>query len=57
MKIWKWLCFILLCVDTVKYIVSHTEDVDSVAVLLGLMTGIAARGCALYGTVTYWVLN
>ena len=57
MKVWKWFCFILICSDTVKYIITHAKNVDSVAGILGLMTGITARGCALYGTVTYWVLT
>ena len=54
--LWKWFCFILICADTVSYIISHAERVENVAGSLGLMTGIAARGCALYGLVTYWVL-
>jgi hypothetical protein len=56
MKVWKWFCFILICADTVSYIINKSKEVENVAGLMGLMTGITARGCALYGLVTYWLL-
>ena len=55
MKIWKWICFILICTDTISYVTRWANKVDNVGTLIGLMTGIVARVCALYGTAAYWV--
>lgn len=56
MTAWKWFCFILICADTVTYIIRQADNIDSVGMLIGFITGIIARACALYGTVTCWVL-
>lgn len=51
MMILKWFCFILLCLDTVKYII----DMSKIGAPIGLCLGIAARVYALYGTAAYWL--
>ena len=51
----KWICFILVCLDTVSYIVSQAIKLDGVARLIGLCLGIAARVYVLYGTAAYWL--
>lgn len=56
MKIWKLICFMLLCSDTISYITRWVNKVDNVATLIGLMAGIVARVCALYGA-TAWVFS
>lgn len=56
MIILKWICFILVCLDTVSYIMGKKDDIKSVASLIGLCLGIAARVFVLYGVVTCWLI-
>ena len=57
MIVLKWICFILVCLDTVSYIVEKANELDSVAKLIGLLLGIAARVYVLYGAAAYWLLT
>ncbi len=59
----NWICFILVCLDTVSYIIeqgikiAETKDTaTSVAKFIGLCIGIACRVYILYNTVNYWLL-
>lgn len=57
MIILKWICFLLVCLDTVRYVISKAQNnLNSIASLIGLLTGIAARVFVLHGTLTYWLL-
>ena len=56
MIVLKWICFILICIDVVGYIIEKARDMDSIASLIGLLLGIAARVFVLYGTLTCWLL-
>ena len=56
MAVLKWICFILVCLDTVGYIIEKVENMDSVGHLIGLLIGIACRVFVLYGTATCWLL-
>lgn len=53
---WKWFGFILICADTVGYIVEQANKLDGIARLIGLSAGIALRVYALYGAATCWLL-
>lgn len=55
MIVLKWLCFALICLDTARCTIKRTEDMDSVAFLIGLLIGIVCRVFALYGTLTCWL--
>lgn len=64
MIVLKWICFILVCLDTLGYIVGQTAKIvtkntaaGKMGVLLGLCIGTAARVFVLYGTATCWLLN
>lgn len=50
MIVLKWICFILVCLDTVGYIVEKANQMNGVASLIGLCLGIAARVYVLYCT-------
>lgn len=52
----KWICFILVCLDTVGYILEQAEKIDGGSRLIGLLLGIAARVYVLYGAAAYWLL-
>ena len=52
----KWICFILVCLDTVSYIVTQGSKSDGAAKFIGLCVGIAARVYVLYGTASCWLL-
>lgn len=56
MVVLKWICFILVCIDVVGYIIEKARDMESIASLIGLLLGIAARVFVLYGTLTCWLL-
>ena len=56
MIVLKWICFILVCIDVVGYIIEKAGDMKSIASLIGLLLGIAARVFVLYGTLTCWLL-
>lgn len=56
MIVLKWICFILVCIDVVGYIIEKARDMESIASLIGLLLGIAARVFVLYGTLTCWLL-
>ena len=56
MMVLKWICFILVCLDTVSYIVEQANNLDGVASFMGLYFGIAARVYVLYGAAAYWLL-
>lgn len=52
----KWICFLIVCIDTVAYIVSKTDKLNDGTVVVGLLIGIAMRVFVLYGTATCWLL-
>ena len=63
MKYLNWVCFILICLDTVSYIIDqgnrigHAKDASTkVAKFIGLCVGIAARVYVLYNTLNCWLL-
>ena len=63
MIVLKWICFILVCLDTVSYIIEQADRMNSehkpstkVGRLVGLCLGIAARVYVLYGAAAYWLL-
>lgn len=58
----KWICFIIVCLDTVSYIVEQANRIEKqnkasskAGSLLGLCVGIAARVYVLYGAGTCWL--
>lgn len=53
----KWICFILVCLDTLSYILEQASNMKSIANFIGLCIGIAARVYVLYGAATYWLLT
>lgn len=60
----KWICFIIVCLDTVSYIAEQANRIEKqnkasskVGSLLGLCVGIAARVYVLYGAGTCWLAN
>lgn len=57
MIVLKWICFILVCIDVVGYIIKKARDMEGIASLIGLLLGIAARVFVLYGTLTCWLLE
>lgn len=60
MKILKWICFILICLDVIfDFIIQKVlkGDIHNIPSLSGFLIGIAARVFVLYGTLTCWVLS
>lgn len=57
MKFLKWICFLLVCLDVVGYVIEKGKELDSFGNLIGLLIGIAARVFVLYGTATCWLLS
>ena len=58
----KWICFILVCLDVVGYIIEGADRIkgeyktsSKLGRFIGLCTGIAARVYVLYGAGTYWL--
>lgn len=56
MMVLKWICFVLVCMDTIAYIIDKGKRLDGVGSLIGLCLGIAARVYVLYGAAAYWLL-
>ena len=63
MTILKWFCFILVCTDTVMYVISqivknksNTKMSKIIGNSIGLIIGILARVFVLYGAATCWLL-
>lgn len=56
MIVLKWICFILVCLDVVTYIIKQGKEMDGIGNFIGLCLGIAARVYVLYGTAAYWLL-
>ena len=63
MIVLKWICFILVCLDTVGYIIEQADKIRNeyessgkIGGLIGLCLGIAARVYVLYGAAAYWLL-
>lgn len=61
MMVLKWICFILVCLDTVGYIIEQADRIrneyeSKVGRFIGLCLGIAARVYVLYGAAAYWLL-
>lgn len=62
MKVLNWICFILVCLDTLSYILEQADKINNtselssrVAKFMGLLTGIAARVYVLYNAAAYWL--
>ena len=58
----KWICFLLVCLDTVNYIINGADKIkeeyrtsSKIGRFIGLCTGIAARVYVLYGAGTCWL--
>lgn len=56
MMVLKWICFILVCMDTIAYIIERGKRLNGVGSLIALCLGIAARVYVLYGATAYWLL-
>lgn len=63
MTILKWLCFILVCTDTIVYTITQmirTKSDTKITKIIGnsiaLIIGILARVFVLYGATTCWLL-
>ena len=56
MNIIKWICFIIVCSDTLSYILMQADKELDVGGAIGTLFGIVARVYVLYNTVTYWLL-
>lgn len=58
MQIFKWICFIIVCLDTVAYIMEFGtgKRKKGFASFVGMLGGIGARCFVLYGTLTCWLL-
>lgn len=59
----KWICFILVCLDTLSYIISQVDNIRNkkkttgkVGGFIGLCVGIAARVYVLCGAATCWLM-
>lgn len=56
----KWICFIIVCLDTVSYVMEFGNKEKrgrGLGVLIGMICGITARVFVLYGTATTWLQN
>lgn len=53
----KWICFIIIFLDAVGYIITSVDKVENIPTLIGLCIGVAARAYVLYGACAYWVLT
>lgn len=51
----KWISFILVCLDTLSYMIDGTKK-EGTASFVGLCIGSAARAYVLCNTVIYWLL-
>lgn len=63
MKVLKWICFILVCLDVLSYIIEEADKVkiasnksSAVGKFVGMCVGVAARVFVLCGTATEWLL-
>lgn len=63
MMLLKWICFILVCLDVVGYIIEKTDMIrneikssSKISRLIGMLLGITARVYILYGAATCWLL-
>lgn len=59
----KWICFILVCLDTLSYIFQGADKMQNekrasskLGRFIGLCVGIAARVYVLCGTATCWLM-
>ena len=59
----NWICFILICLDVISYIMDNGSNIEKtndmsnrIAKFIGLCTGVAARVYVLYNTINYWLL-
>lgn len=59
MTILNWISFIIVCLDTVGYIIDKARDerCKGFVCLIGLLVGIALRVYVLYNAATYWLLT
>lgn len=63
MKIIKWFCFVLVCLDLIKYVSDKLKQADTTVISerlgasIGITIGILARTFLLYGAATCWLLN
>lgn len=57
MIVLKWICFIIVCLGTVTYIINQGRKLDGVAHFIGLCLGIAARVYVLYGAASCWLIT
>ena len=58
----KWICYLLVCLDTLSYIISQVDVIrnkkktsSKVGGFVGLCAGLAARVYVLYGAGTCWL--
>ena len=61
MAVLNWICFILICMDVVAYVMGKTTEMNNAsskfAFIIGIMIGVAARVYVLYNAATYWLLT
>lgn len=58
----KWICFLLVCLDTVAYVITAAKRIEledktsgKLGRFTGMCAGIAARVYVLYGAGTCWL--
>ncbi len=57
--IFKWICFIVVCLDLVSHILEFSEEKrkpKNISSFIGMMLGIVMRVFLLYGACRYWVM-
>ena len=57
MEFLKWICFLLVCGDTLGYILQKANKLNEWETVIGLCIGTAMRCFVLYGTLTCWLLT
>ena len=64
MIVLKWICFLVVCIDVIKYIVEQTIRIIIECKISGkaggfiwVCLGIAVRVSVLYGIAVYWLFN
>ena len=58
----KWICFLLVCLDTVAYVITSAKRIEledktsgKFGRFIGMCAGIVAIVYVLYGTGTCWL--
>lgn len=60
MQILKWICFVIVCIDVIAYILDFgngKREINGASTIFGMLIGVAARVFVLYGAATCWLLG